>query len=239
MAYRDDADALRAHRDRLSAELEDARRAVAEASERAKSVKKLEADLAAVESKLAGFARSGRPGPSLEDVRIAAPCSASWDDMKGDDRVRFCGKCEKNVYNLSAMPRQEAEALLADRAGICVRLYKRADGTVLTEDCPVGVKRRRRVRLAIATVGGGIMAAATAAMMQPSRCEHTMGAMSVERAPEAGASPSEELVQGQFAEPMPSAPAPSVKHVMGRPALAPPAAASPRCQPGDPLCVQE
>lgn len=81
---------------------------------------------------------------ALENVRIATPCHADWDDMAGDDRVRFCGRCEKNVYNLSAMTRQEAEALVAARQGrMCVRLYQRSDGTVLTSDCPVGVARQR------------------------------------------------------------------------------------------------
>jgi hypothetical protein len=80
----------------------------------------------------------------LESIRIAQPCSADWDDMSGDDRVRFCGKCEKNVYNLSAMSREEGEALVRDKeARLCVRLYQRADGTVITNDCPVGVRRAR------------------------------------------------------------------------------------------------
>ncbi len=161
MAYRDDAHSLRAYRDRVSAELEEARRAAREASERAQTVEKLEQG----PRQRRGQARVVRPDrrrerrgsmPSLENVRVASPCNASWEGMTGDDRVRFCGKCEKSVYNLSAMPREEAEALLADRGGnLCVRFYKRADGTVLTEDCPVGVKQRQRVRLAMAAVGGG------------------------------------------------------------------------------------
>jgi len=81
---------------------------------------------------------------SLDDVRIASPCSAKWDDMIGDDRVRFCGQCTKNVYNLSAMHRDEAEALLragqareADYGeGMCVRIYRRADGNVGWLDPP-------------------------------------------------------------------------------------------------------
>jgi hypothetical protein len=81
--------------------------------------------------------------------------------MVGDDRVRFCEHCAKNVYNLSAMPRQEAEGLLFAKEGkVCVRLYKRADGTVLTNDCPVGVRRRRRRRIAALAVGSGLAAAA-------------------------------------------------------------------------------
>jgi hypothetical protein len=83
----------------------------------------------------------------LDDIAIAEPCSASWDDMSGDERVRFCGDCNLNVYNFSAMSRSEAEELVRTTAGrVCARLHRRADGTVLTRDCPVGL--RRAVRLA-------------------------------------------------------------------------------------------
>ena len=50
---------------------------------------------------------------SLEKLRIANPCPARWEVMEGDDRVRFCQSCKKNVYNLSALQRSEAEALVA------------------------------------------------------------------------------------------------------------------------------
>jgi hypothetical protein len=103
-------------------------------------------------------------GTLLENVRIASPCSASWEHMVGDDRVRFCGACEKNVYNLSALPRDEAESLLAQHEGsICVRLYRRADGTVLTADCPVGVRKKRVKRLVVLAAGAGALAAAAGA----------------------------------------------------------------------------
>ena len=57
---------------------------------------------------------------------------------------------------------------------MCVRLFKREDGTVLTRDCPVGAKTRRRRRAAVAAVGGGLMAAATALGVSSQRV--TMGA---------------------------------------------------------------
>ena len=87
--------------------------------------------------------------------------------MVGDDRVRFCGQCAKNVHNLSALSRGEADALLreaqaveAARTGaMCVRLYRRTDGTVLTADCPEGVRRKRRRLAVFGAVGGGLMAA--------------------------------------------------------------------------------
>jgi hypothetical protein len=91
----------------------------------------------------------------LENIRIATPCKADWDEMNGDARVRFCGKCEKNVYNLSAMTREEGEALVREKEGrLCVRLYQRADGTVITNDCPVGVRRARLRARVWASVSG-------------------------------------------------------------------------------------
>ena len=110
--------------------------------------------------------------PMLDDVRIASPCTASWNEMVGDDRVRFCSSCEKSVFNLSAMLAHEAEELLAERMNgeLCVRFYQRADGTMMTQDCPVGVKKKRRKKLALAVAGAGAMAAAAAtAFLRPER----------------------------------------------------------------------
>ena len=84
----------------------------------------------------------------LVQIRIASPCHANWDEMAGTDQARFCGHCRKNVYNLSEMTRAEAEALIREKEGrLCVRFYTRADGTMLTQDCPVGL-RAMRVKLA-------------------------------------------------------------------------------------------
>ena len=85
----------------------------------------------------------------LNNIRIASPCSADWNEMYGDDRKRFCGDCKLNVYNLSGMTQEAAESLIMKSEGrLCVRLYRRADGKVITADCPVGwakVKQRTRV----------------------------------------------------------------------------------------------
>jgi hypothetical protein len=161
MAYRDVSESLRAYRERVAADLEDARRAAQEAAERAARVKVLEKELAETDGLLAKVGGGPRKLPLLDAVSIAAPCTASWEQMVGDEHVRFCGQCEKNVYNLSSLPREEAEALLLAKEGnMCVRLFRRADGTVLTSDCPVGVKKRRRRRAVVTTVGGGLMAMA-------------------------------------------------------------------------------
>jgi hypothetical protein len=92
---------------------------------------------------------------ALDRVRIAAPCEADWDEMRGDERVRFCHRCSLNVYNLSAMTRREAERLVTRTEGarLCVRFYRRKDGTMLTRSCPVGLTalKRRASRVTSAT----------------------------------------------------------------------------------------
>src|SRR3989442_6774743 len=81
----------------------------------------------------------------LDRVHIAAPCSADWDQMIGNDRARFCGQCNLNVYNLSSMTKSEAESFIAGNEGrLCVRFYRRRDGSILTNNCPVGLRAIRR-----------------------------------------------------------------------------------------------
>jgi hypothetical protein len=89
----------------------------------------------------------------LDHLRVASPCHASWEEMAGDNLVRFCQHCRKNVYNLSGMSRWDAADFVREAEGqLCVRFYRRQDGTLLTEDCPVGWRAaRRRV---IRRVGG-------------------------------------------------------------------------------------
>jgi len=125
--------------------------------------------------------------------------------MYGDDRKRFCGDCKLNVYNLSGMSREEAEALIMNAEDrLCVRFYKRRDGSVITEDCPVGwarVKQRTRVfataafSMLMALLSGVFIVslfskAKTTTMMgemsvpiTTSTPQHTMGAVSVQPKP--------------------------------------------------------
>jgi hypothetical protein len=165
MPYRD-LEALRARHSTLL-------RRLGEIEAQTRDIEALRREEAAVRRALADTAallESAAPKralPLLGSVGVASPCSASWQGMSGDDRKRFCGKCEKNVYNLSAMTAEEAEAFLRENEGadVCIRLYKRADGTVLTSDCPVGVRRKRVARIAAVAVGAGALAAAGAALL--------------------------------------------------------------------------
>ncbi|MCA9252855.1 MAG: hypothetical protein R3E58_09110 [Phycisphaerae bacterium] len=101
-----------------------------------------------------------QPISVLQRVRVASPCHESWADMSGDERVRHCDRCDLNVYNLSEMNRTEAEELIRNNEGrLCVRFYARADGTMITRDCPVGRGLvRRRLRWIAACIVGAFSA---------------------------------------------------------------------------------
>lgn len=94
----------------------------------------------------------------LDNVRVAAPCTADWNQMSGTERVRFCQQCNLNVYNLSSMTKREAEAFVSNAEGVegrvCICYYRRKDGTILTSNCPVGLRaiKRRLSRTASALV---------------------------------------------------------------------------------------
>lgn len=224
MTYRNDADALREQLTQLEARLATVRREREELAARTRDEPALVAELDRLRRTL--HARAPRALPVLDDVRVASPCSARWDEMTGDEQVRFCGGCQKNVYNLSAMTRENAQALLVAREGkLCVRFYRRADGTLLTADCPVGV-RRKRVRLAAAAGAVAALAAgAVAAAFTSSR--PTMGGI----AP-SGPGPADPPTVVPIAPPQSTPPSlPPEQFMMGEPAFDPPPAASPPARP--------
>ena len=81
----------------------------------------------------------------LDKIKIASPCGADWNEMRGDKRRRYCALCKLNVYNLSDMSKTEAESFLINSEGrVCLRVFRRADGSVITKDCPVGWQKLKR-----------------------------------------------------------------------------------------------
>lgn len=93
---------------------------------------------------------------NLDRLRVASPCPTSWEQMSGNERVRYCELCNLNVYNIAELTRKEATALVSGTEGhFCARLFRRSDGTVITRDCPVGL---RAVRRRVARVSGAVFA---------------------------------------------------------------------------------
>jgi hypothetical protein len=218
MTYRSAEDALRARTDLLADELRTLEQRQAETARLDREAAELRESLAKSRALLERFEqrRAFPQLPLLDQVRVASPCNARWEDMTGDDKSRFCGKCEKNVYNLSAMTREEAELLVLEREGqLCARFYRRADGTMITQDCPVGVRRKRLRLVGVLAIGGGLaaMASGFAASMLLSRGglvePVVQGKMEMPVQPEMGdIGPSEpaQKVQQPPATPLPAPP---------------------------------
>jgi hypothetical protein len=170
MSYRDDLQALAARHDALAAEV-------------ATKTRELDAT-----RQLLDDAKQRARLPVLPNIRVATPCSADWNAMTGDERVRACGACNKHVYNLSDMTRDEAEALILEKEGrLCVRYFQRKDGTSLLKDCTVGIAQKRKRRLfaagAAAMLAGGGFAAYERTRPEPTaapQIEPLMGEAMVE-----------------------------------------------------------
>lgn len=107
----------------------------------------------------------------VNSIQIATPCSADWDEMVGDDRKRFCQDCKLNVYNVAELTPREVSELLGTANGgrVCMQIYRRRDGTVITRDCPVAVHRvKKAFKRSIAAVAS---LAATIGLALPSSAQ--------------------------------------------------------------------
>ncbi len=100
-----------------------------------------------------------QPSRLLDGLMIAAPCSQSWDAMEGTSRVRFCRTCSKSVYNVSDMTNSQAEDFLREKGvSECVRFYRRTDGTIITDNCPVGLRAARNAWRRVTRFAAGFAA---------------------------------------------------------------------------------
>jgi hypothetical protein len=69
----------------------------------------------------------------LNNLTIPEPCAADWNEMVGNDQVRFCEHCSHQVHNLSLLTRSQAERLVSQSNGrLCVRYHQGPAGTPVT-----------------------------------------------------------------------------------------------------------
>jgi hypothetical protein len=93
----------------------------------------------------------------LDSVEVKLPCSESWNEMIGNNEVRFCSHCAKDVHNLSEMTRAKAEKLLKKSNGkLCVRYVQTPQGKLITAP-PKFTQITRR-----ATIAAGVLATSLA-----------------------------------------------------------------------------
>jgi hypothetical protein len=119
-----------------------------------------------------------KPDPiNLSNIRVASPCPVDWERMVGTEQVRHCSECNLNVYNLSAMTERQVQELIAESRSkrLCTRFYRRADGTVLTQDCPWSLRaltrKASRVAVAVLTTIMGVTVAMARNKPRPATCE--------------------------------------------------------------------
>jgi hypothetical protein len=131
----------------------------------------------------------------LDSIRIPQPCSVGWEQMSGDDRTRFCNECNKQVYDLSAMTRRQAEALIEiSRGKLCARITRQQDGTiVVAEDFTLPVARLHHIKRA-----SPIASAVISAMMAVSP---VMAAQNSAPAKQSVSTPSQQGQQKPGAQP--------------------------------------
>lgn len=71
----------------------------------------------------------------LNRIAISSPCPESWQAMSGDERTRFCSRCQKHVYNLAALEAREIDALIeATQGRLCARITRDRSGRIVTRE---------------------------------------------------------------------------------------------------------
>src|SRR5262245_58109586 len=110
-----------------------------------------------------------------KEFKIVSPCRQSWDEMKGNDKVRVCEHCEKEVNNISELTRKEALRLVRRLNGnICLRYYQDPK-----TQRPIFIERMQRLATQ-SGVGAGVLTASV--VFSGAACAQS------ESAPEAGMS---------------------------------------------------
>ena len=92
-------------------------------------------------------------------MKLKYTCHISWSDLEGASNTRrHCTACSRDVFNISAMTRQQAQQVIDEHQerGLCVRFVKR-DGQIVHKGDPLEQLRSQRtgVRrlLAVALIG--------------------------------------------------------------------------------------
>lgn len=98
--------------------------------------------------------------PDLDSIVIENPCKVDWNSMTGDEKTRFCGQCKLNVHNISEMEDEEIRELFktssdSNSKQLCLRMYKRPDGTVVRRNCQFKVRQlKKALHRSVASIVG-------------------------------------------------------------------------------------
>jgi len=106
---------------------------------------------------------------SLRSITVTSPCLADWDQMKGNDQIRFCEHCNLKVHNMSEMTYSRAARLVARSQGrLCVRYYRDSQGAAITKQAAGKLHQiGRRVSRLAAGAFSATLTVATVAQTSP------------------------------------------------------------------------
>jgi hypothetical protein len=94
----------------------------------------------------------------LKRLSVGFRCPMVWEEMDGEGAERFCVKCRKSVTDLTQLTEEEVRVFVrraGSGGGACVRLQRRADGTLVTRGCPIS-GRGKVARGLVAGVATGV-----------------------------------------------------------------------------------
>lgn len=118
----------------------------------------------------------------LDVIEIPQPCSRSWDQMRGDERTRFCDACGLHVHNLSVMSTEEAARhVSAPTDRVCVSFERTSDGRVRTLDYQAPTREGRKGMWVLIGLFGAIVIGCADALFLDRRTTRVMGAIPATR----------------------------------------------------------
>ena len=133
----------------------------------------------------------------IDSVRVAKPCTESWNEMNGTDKIRFCSHCAKDVKNLSAMTRKEAMRIVSEsNGGICIRYeHDRSSSRPIFADRLFQITRRAP-GLAAGVMSASIALSSSGYGQSSSRPGDTPPPANIVRPADTSAKPGDDIPKG-------------------------------------------
>ena len=90
-------------------------------------------------------------------LEVKTPCSANWNQMSGNDKVRFCEHCQLTVNDLTSLTPKRIRRLIAKLQGrLCVRYHRGSDGKPLISQAPM---KLHQISRRVSRVAAGVFTA--------------------------------------------------------------------------------
>jgi Carboxypeptidase regulatory-like domain/Ankyrin repeats (3 copies) len=108
------------------------------------------------------------PKDSIPQLNLISPCQVDWDQMIGNDRIRFCEHCQLSVHNQVYLSKKQLRRLLARTQGrLCVRF---AEPVVVTPPALFKIGRRASALVAGAFSASLSVSTALAGSLDLNQC---------------------------------------------------------------------